>query len=172
MNADDSTSSFPSSDSSPIKYCKSPRKSTIGNKPLRTRSSSSRRQMYICEFPGCAYQSDRNFNFLRHKRTHGKPRHDDIKVRFNSPLCTTTEHLIFASAKTSTHDSFSGLELNSSNNVLHLNSEATLTSELNLSNLVQCNSINLADNDQSYSLANDDNLDNFSNLCLEQAFMS
>ncbi|KAH7642499.1 hypothetical protein HUG17_5544 [Dermatophagoides farinae] len=46
-----------------------------GGKP-RNRPSSTRRQMYICEYPGCTYQSDRNFNFLRHKRTHIKQKND------------------------------------------------------------------------------------------------
>ncbi|CAG2163988.1 unnamed protein product [Oppiella nova] len=41
-------------------------------RPPRPRPPPIRRQIFKCEHSGCSYQSDRNFNFLRHKRTHRK----------------------------------------------------------------------------------------------------
>ncbi|KPM09465.1 hypothetical protein QR98_0080020 [Sarcoptes scabiei] len=96
-------------------------KSTIlsylnANVKPRNRSTSTRRQMYVCEHPGCSYQSDRNFNFLRHKRTHGKQKNDDqnnpkrgniVQINSNNHLLdaqlplgtqTTTASIIMATA--------------------------------------------------------------------------
>ncbi|CAG2114265.1 unnamed protein product, partial [Medioppia subpectinata] len=42
------------------------------SRPPRPRPPPIRRQIFKCEHIGCSYQSDRNFNFLRHKRTHRK----------------------------------------------------------------------------------------------------
>lgn len=50
----------------------------------RPKVLSNRRQMFICEFPGCNYQSDRNFNFLRHKRTHGRIKGDSRKTQIHA----------------------------------------------------------------------------------------
>lgn len=122
--------------------------------------------MYVCEYPGCVYQSDRNFNFLRHKRTHGKSISKGSDDEHSSKkLCevATTSELIFATSKAHTlnDSSFVGLDLGSLNNeYLHLNIDSPLlpSNELNL-NMVQCNSINLVDNDQSFSLSNEDYMD-------------
>lgn len=165
---DESTSSFLSTDTSPGKcnhMIKSPRKSPNMTKMTRPRPNSNRRQMYVCEYPGCVYQSDRNFNFLRHKRTHGKQKGTDDE---HSPkkLCevaTTTSELIYAASKAHTlnDDSCVGLDLNSLNNdYLHLNVDPSLlpSNELNL-NMVQCNSINIVNNDQPFSLSTDDYMD-------------
>lgn len=168
LTTDESTSSFPSTDTSPGKCnnsIKSPRKSPNTTKITRPRPTSTRRQMYVCEYPGCVYQSDRNFNFLRHKRTHGKNVKGNDDEHSSKKLCevTTTSELIYAASKAHTlnDSSFVGLDLGSLNNeYLHLNIDSPLlpSNELNL-NMMQCNSINLVDNDQSFSLSNDDYMD-------------
>lgn len=62
----------------------------VKNIKPKIRVASTRRQMYICEFPGCTYQSDRNFNFLRHKRTHGKQKNDDKRTTSSTPIINTS----------------------------------------------------------------------------------
>lgn len=66
----------------------------------RVRPPPIRRQLFKCEHPGCQYSSDRNFNFLRHKRTHKKPKSDtndeDMAFDNNSgntkPIITNTSN--------------------------------------------------------------------------------
>lgn len=201
LTTDESTSSFPSTDTSPGKCnnsIKSPRKSPNATKITRPRPASTRRQMYVCEYPGCVYQSDRNFNFLRHKRTHKISKSGVDDEHSSKKLCevATTPELIYAASKAHTlnDSSFVGLDLGSLNNeYLHLNIDSPMlpSNELNLS-MMQCNSINLVDNDQSFSLSNDDYMDRqnfiikdintldhhslsdnrFPNLSLEQASFS
>ena len=149
--------------------------------------------MYVCEFPGCSYQSDRNFNFLRHKRTHGKPKNDENKKLQNGT--PTPSELIYGNSNVKSPNlndsSFIGLEFGSINNdLINLSSQMPIIpNELNL-NLAQCNSVNLSENDQPFSLTNEEFLqqqnmimkdinnfdqalsDNqFSSLTLDQAFL-
>lgn len=188
----DESSSVPSSDTSPSKSSsKSPRK--VNTKQRTNRPPTARRQMYVCEYPGCSYQSDRNFNFLRHKRTHGKQKNDENKKLHNGIV--TPSELLYESthlkASSLSDSSFVGLELGSINNeILHLSSQSPLLSnELNL-NLAQCNSINLSDNDPTFSLSDEflerpnvimkdiNNLEHalsdnhFTSIALEQSFLS
>jgi hypothetical protein len=58
----------------------------------RARPPAIRRQIFKCEHPGCCYQSDRNFNFLRHKRTHRKIK--SLVIDFNDDNCAKTEPTI------------------------------------------------------------------------------
>lgn len=127
---------------------KIPRLKSAQLKPrIRT---TTRRQMYTCEFPGCSYQSDRNFNFLRHKRTHGRQKTEDEKkhISNNTNILGPMNALNDASFE-------SALELNS-NDMITLASESPLISSESDLNLTHCSSTNLSENDQPFSLNNDD----------------
>ncbi|KAJ6222159.1 hypothetical protein RDWZM_000704 [Blomia tropicalis] len=152
---------------------KSPRKSQIV-KSQRTRIPSTRRQWYICEFPGCSYQSDRNFNFLRHKRTHGKQKNEDTNCnkRIHNGLASPFQLNNVCNNLIESNQDFIGTEMNSINDLEHLSSPSDIMCQsdvssigtndiLNDANRITSSAIpiNHTEAEQTFSLATDDFLD-------------
>lgn len=72
-------------------------------RPVRPRPPPIRRQIFKCEHIGCSYQSDRNFNFLRHKRTHCKNKaEDEARPKSQPATCSVTSTAAVVQPSTTT----------------------------------------------------------------------
>lgn len=126
----------------------------VKNIKPKIRVTSARRQMYICEYPGCTYQSDRNFNFLRHKRTHGKQKNDDKRNNPATSIINTT-CILKTSANDNIYKPANNIRNNSLNRITGINQNNRTSLIPSLDVPVQFNNslpINLSDDDHSYML--------------------
>ena len=140
-------------------------------RPPRPRPPPIRRQIFKCEHIGCSYQSDRNFNFLRHKRTHCKNKTEEEANKQSvvgvtttaavQPTTTTTAMLadisgvkptqtlviINSNNSSTTHPTHQTLKLFTNHNSIATNTSNTLSNISNMSNIstISSMSTNISD---------------------------
>lgn len=106
--------------SDPKKAQPKPSRPRDRTRPVRPRPPPIRRQIFKCEHIGCSYQSDRNFNFLRHKRTHRKNKEDD------QPVATVQQPTATVLADISSVKSTQTLVIINNNQISNQNTSQTL----------------------------------------------